>query len=492
MALGTIPNDIRVPLVYIDIDNSMAVSGTPAQAQKILVVAQQLSSATVDALKVSRITGSESAIDAQYGKGSMMALTLGALRKANSYTDVYAVGLADLASGNAATSEHVVNSAATAAGTWAMLIAGQSVQIGIAKADEPATIVTKAVAQINKQTRLPVTASVKADHTDTLVLTCKWKGQTGNDLDVRCNYYDGETYPQGMTVTMGSFTGGSGTPDMDTVIAAIPDEWYNHIVMPYNDTQSLDKLRDELVNRWGPLKMIEGIAYTSYRGTFAQTGTFGSARNDYLFTCMGSGLSPTPTWEWAAAYAGTSAYHLAIDPARPLQTLVLPGVLPPTKESRWDLTERNLLLHDGIATYSVTPGGQVAIEREISMYRENSYGDPDPSYLDITTPATLGYLRYSMRVMVTNRFPRHKLADDDVLPLLDPAQPVVTPKIMRQAILEKAQEWVSAGLIEDFELFSSTLNVYRDTNDRNRLNCVAHPDIVNQLRIFAGLIQFKL
>ncbi len=97
-----------------------------------------------------------------------------------------------------------------------------------------------------------------------------------------------------------------------------------------------------------------------------------------------------------------------------------------------------------------------------------------------------------MRVMVTNRFPRHKLADDDVLPLLDPAQPVVTPKIMRQAILEKAQEWVSAGLIEDFELFSSTLSVYRDTNDRNRLNCVAHPDIVNQLRIFAGLIQFKL
>ena len=24
------------------------------------------------------------------------------------------------------------------------------------------------------------------------------------------------------------------------------------------------------------------------------------------------------------------------------------------------------------------------------MYQLNSYGDPDPSYLDITTPATLG------------------------------------------------------------------------------------------------------
>ncbi|MGL5372170.1 MAG: phage tail sheath C-terminal domain-containing protein, partial [Plesiomonas shigelloides] len=28
--------------------------------------------------------------------------------------------------------------------------------------------------------------------------------------------------------------------------------------------------------------------------------------------------------------------------------------------------------------------------------------------------------------------------------------------------------------------------------DRNRLNCVCHPDVVNQLRVFAGLIQFKL
>ncbi|MGT0149981.1 hypothetical protein ACT691_12255 [Vibrio metschnikovii] len=38
----------------------------------------------------------------------------------------------------------------------------------------------------------------------------------------------------------------------------------------------------------GPLKMIEGIAYTAFRGTFAETGAFGQARNDFLFTCMGT------------------------------------------------------------------------------------------------------------------------------------------------------------------------------------------------------------
>ncbi|NMS58407.1 phage tail sheath subtilisin-like domain-containing protein, partial [Vibrio parahaemolyticus] len=121
--------------------------------------------------------------------------------------------------------------------------------------------------------------------------------------------------------------------------------------------------RDELVSRWGPLKMIEGIAYTAFRGTFAETGAFGQARNDFLFTCMGTNHAPQSPWEWAASYAGQASYSLGIDPARPLQTLVMKGILPPAKNTQWDMTERNLLLHDGIATYMVTPGNEVAIER---------------------------------------------------------------------------------------------------------------------------------
>ncbi len=38
---------------------------------------------------------------------------------------------------------------------------------------------------------------------------------------------------------------------MAALIAAMPDEWYNHIMMPFNDTASLNTLRDELLERWG-------------------------------------------------------------------------------------------------------------------------------------------------------------------------------------------------------------------------------------------------
>ncbi|WP_447077673.1 phage tail sheath subtilisin-like domain-containing protein [Shewanella algae] len=492
MALGNIPNDIKVPLVYIDIDNSQALSGTPALAQKVLVIGQQLATGSAAALTLNRITSSESQMDALYGYGSMLSRMLKMFRKSNAYTDVYAMGV-ELAGATAAKGEITVAAASAKAGVIALLIAGESVQVAVTEADSAATIATAIIAKVNANTHLPVTAALKAATTETVELTCKWTGSTGDDIDIRYNYYDGEVLPSGVTLTVVDMTGGAGTPDMDAVIAAIPNEWYNHIVMPFNDTQSLNKLRDELVTRWGPLKMIEGIAYTAFRGTFAETGAFGTARNDYLFTCIGTNQAPHSPYEFAAAYAGQASYSLGIDPARPLQTLVMTGLLPPAKEIQWDSTERNLLLGDGIATYMVTPGGEVAIEREVSMYRENAFGDPDPSYLDITTPATLGYLRYSLRTMVTNRFPRHKLANDDVLARLDPGQPVVTPKIMRQAILELANnDWVPKALMEDFEAFKDSLEVYRDESDNNRLNCVFHPDIVNQMRIFAALMQFEL
>src|SRR3546814_4847627 len=77
----------------------------------------------------------------------------------------------------------------------------------------------------------------------------------------------------------------------------------------------------------------------------------GDGRNSPHLTIMGAKGSPTPPWEWAAALASIAAYHLSIDPARPLQTLALPGVLAPLVNDRFTMSERNLLLFDGISTF---------------------------------------------------------------------------------------------------------------------------------------------
>ncbi|EPB6723283.1 phage tail protein, partial [Vibrio fluvialis] len=93
MALGSIPNDIKTPLFYMEFDNSQALSGTPAQTHKVLVIGQQLATGAATELTLNRIGASESQMDEFYGKGSMMALMLKRFRDANSYTDVYALGV---------------------------------------------------------------------------------------------------------------------------------------------------------------------------------------------------------------------------------------------------------------------------------------------------------------------------------------------------------------------------------------------------------------
>ena len=496
MSLGTIPNDLRVSLFHMGFDNSLAVSGTHAMVHKILVLGQQSASATATALTQHPITNDDQA-RALFGD-SMLTDTIISLRKSNNYTELVAMGIDDLSAGTAAKADaFTFVGSATKGGVLALMIGGKHLQVAIDEGDAASEMATKVVAAITEHNAksinpLRVTAAVDGTKKEMVVLTAKHKGITGNDIDIRINYYTGEKVPSGVKVTLGKMENGAGVPDLTSVIAAFGDEWFNHIVCPFNDTQSLNTLRDELIERWGPMKMTEAIAYTAFRGTHAETATWGNARNDFLITCMGTNSSPTPPWEIAASYAGVGAYYLAVDPARPLQTLVLKGVLAPSKEVAWDKVERNLHLHDGVATYFIDAGGQVCIEREISTYQKNSFGSPDPSYLDITTPATLGFYRYAMKAHLTQKYPRHKLAGDDVLGDLEPGQPVVTPKILRTDFLQKFIEFQGQGLVEDFEDFKSTLVVRRSTSDANRIEVICSPNLINGLRVLASLVQFKL
>lgn len=491
MSLGSIPDDIRVPLIYIEIDNSQALSSAPAQSRKAIVIGHQLTGGTAAALTQNRIT-SDGTAENLYGKGSQLAEMLKMFRKANSYTETYGMGINDLEAGTAAKATLKITGAATAAGTLALMINGIPVKVGVSVGDDPVAVTSAIIAATSSKPNTQVTAALKATTTDTVELMAVWKGEGTNAMDVRLNYYPGEKLPAGIAVAVTDFAGGSGTPDITAVVAALGDDWYTDIVFAFNDTESLNTIRDELVSRWGPLKMIEAQLWSGYRGTHAETGTYGDARNDWLISNMSTNIAPQPHWLWAASYGGIASYYLAIDPARPLQTLVMPGILAPEKEVRWDMPERNLLLHDGMATHFVDAGGNVCIEREITMYRVNQFGDPDTSYLDVQSPATLGRIRYIIKNRFSNRYPRHKLAGDDVLELLDPGQPVITPKIARGELLDIAlTELVPAGLVEDFDDYKDTLDVEIDSNDANRLNFLAHPNLVNQLRTLAGLIQFK-
>jgi phage tail sheath gpL-like len=91
---------------------------------------------------------------------------------------------------------------------------------------------------------------------------------------------------------------------------------------------------------------------------------------------------------------------------------------------------------------------------------------------------------------VTSQFPRCKLADDGTR--FGPGQAIVTPGIVRAALIAQYRMDEFNGLVENVTQFKNNLLVERNVNDPNRLDVLYPPDLINQLRIFAVLAQFRL
>lgn len=84
----------------------------------------------------------------------------------------------------------------------------------------------------------------------------------------------------------------------------------------------------------------------------------------------------------------------------------------------------------------------------------------------------------------------NKLADDGTA--YGPGNAVVTPSVIRAELIALMRELEEKGLVENVETFKEQLIVERNADDRNRVDVLAPPDLVNQFRIFACLTRFVL
>lgn len=487
IAFNQIPIDIRTVGSHIEFDSSKAVSGLPAAANKILVLGQRLAAGTVAQLVPTRIMDADQATQA-FGRGSMLDRMVRAAKANDPDTEMWAVGLDDLAGGTAAQGSITITSAATGSGLLFLRIAGQSMAVPVTAGETVTTIAARISQTINGSPDLPVTASSALS---AVTLTAKHKGTAGNDIDLAINYYQGEVLPAGVAVAFAAMTGGIGNPDLASVWAAIGDAThYRTILIGVVDTATLTALEAELTLRWGAMRQVEALAYAGARGTQGTLAALGAARNSPFVSIIGAKASPTPPWEWAAAYGAKASQSLSNDPARPLQTLQLAGVLAPSAGNRFTRGERELLLRDGISTFVVDDGGTVCIERAITTYQTNGFGIEDVAWLDINTPATLAYIRLAVRTRIALKFPRHKLADDGTA--FGIGQFVATPNIIKAELVVLFREMEEAGLVEDFDQFKADLVVERDSADRNRVNALIPPNLINQLRVFAGRVEYRL
>nr|DAQ38426.1 MAG TPA: tail component [Caudoviricetes sp.] len=473
----------RVPGVYVEIDNSGALKNLPGKASVGLIIGQK-TTGSATALSPRLVTASDNPA-LLFGAGSECARMVKAWRETNTFNTLYVLPVT-ASSGTAAVYTLTATVAQSpSAGTVCLYIGGQRITVDVTPATTAATLHTAIAAKISASPDLPVTAQ---SGDDGVVITAKAKGEVGNNIDISLNYYTGEDLPQGVTVSIEKTTSGSGNPDLSDAIAAMGDTVFTDIVCPYTDAANTALLKTEMARRFNAMERIEGTVFSGLSGTLSEIITKAEAANSPHIVYIECCKTPDPPEERAARLAGIVAYQSQIDPARQYRTLALAG----SKPSKTPLTreERDLLLRSGVATTKADAGGNVLIERVVTSYRTNASGNEDVSYLDLTTLKTLIYLRYSYVLRFEQKFPRHKLADDGY-PVCD-GQAVMTPMVGKGEAVALARDWYDAGLIENFAAFKESIVSERDATDTERLNQLLQPDVINNLRVVAGKIQFIL
>lgn len=488
VSFNQVPAGIRVPFLYAEFDNSNAVQGAGLQPYKVLMIGQKLAAGTKAALEKHLVTSFEQAKE-YFGAGSQIANMAKAYFQANRINELHMIALDDDGASVASSGSLLLGGAVNKAGTLKLYIAGKRAQVGVAVGDTLATIVTNLAAVINADEDFLVTAAPNGVTAEQLDLTAKNKGEDGNNIDLRMNYFFGDETPEGITTTITAMNSGVTNPDVQDAIDVAGDDQYLLWVTPYSDAANLLALETELADRFGPIKQNDGYHITGARGSLATLTTLGNSRNSQ-FTTIKRCSGPSMPHEHSASMVGIIAAAAQIDPARPFQTLTLPGILAESESEKLTLEERNILLNNGIATDKVDSGGSVRIERVITTYKESPAGADDISYLDLNTLLTLSYVRYDFRNFWLLKYPRHKLANDGTQ--FGAGQAVMTPKVAKAEAIGRFRLWEELGLVENIDQFKEDLIVERNLQDPNRLDFLLPPDLINQLRVVGVKIGFLL
>src|SRR3546814_14655340 len=123
ISFNQIPVNIRVPGVYVEIDNSHAFRGLFAVPTKILVIGQKLATGSMPALTPERVTVADQAVE-RAGAGPMLAQMVTALLKAHAFVETWLVALADNEAGVAATGDILCGGRVPGAGPPNLMIGG--------------------------------------------------------------------------------------------------------------------------------------------------------------------------------------------------------------------------------------------------------------------------------------------------------------------------------------------------------------------------------
>lgn len=487
-----IPQAFRLPGLFAEVDASKA--SRTDDPGRLLLIGQKLAAGTAVAAVPVPVTGVADA-KAQFGIGSQLADMVDAVRQVDPFGLIWALPVADAGGAVKATGTIVVSAAPTAAGVIPLYVAGVPVPVPVAGIETTTTTGAAIAAAINANSDLPVTA---ANVTGTVTLTARNGGTLGNDIDLRYAWLGaagGEELPASYVGAITAMAGGATDPNITAALAALGDQTFDYIVMPFTDATNLGAVKAAMAQtgngRWSYNRMVWGHAFAAKRGTVSALVSFGVTQNDPHTTVLGYHLSPTPVWRWVAGQVAAAAIVLRNDPARPVQGITVPGLLaPPPGAGRFTQGERNTLLYSGISTFTVAADGSVMIERLIATWQTNAFGQPDEAWLSIEKTYTLMTVLRRLQGAWTANFPRFKLANDGSR--FAPNAAIVTPSIAKAFVVAEMRAMEFDGLLSNVTAMIDVLSVERNAQNPDRLDILFPPPLIGQLRMTAVLAQFRI
>lgn len=489
-----IPSTLRIPGFFYEVDPSKA--SQIDDPGKMVVIAQKLVAGSAVAGQVYPVPNPEQA-RALFGVGSQIVGIIDAIRRADPFGLLYAVGLADAGGALPASMTITVTVAATAAGQVPLWIAGVSVPVVLTGAETINQTAAAIAAAITAQSDLPVTAAaVNA----VVTVTARNAGTLGNDIDVRLGWLGasgGEALPPTFAATLNNptLTAGATDPVVTAAFAALGDTTYDFVVMPYTDAANLnaaDAAMGDQGGRWSYNRMVWGHVYTSKRGSVATQQALGAGRNGPHVTILPVWQSPTPSWDWLGAAIGAAAVVLRNDPARPVQEIEIPGVqVPPLGSTgRFTMAERNTLLWSGISSIVIGPDNVARIDRLISTYQINALGQYDDAWLAVEKNYTLMRVMRRLQQAWRAAFPRAKLAPNGTRAGADAG--VVTPNIGKAMVVGEMRRMEEVGLLSNVDGMIPYLHLEINDQNPDRMDMVFPPPLIGQLRMTAVLAQFRV
>lgn len=490
-----IASDWLEPGIFLEVKPNYRNMGILPYPTKPLIIGAKLAAGTLVPGTIVEITRPAEAI-ALFGLGSIGAEMVTAFRKANKTSSLHVIALADDAGGVAATKTITFAGAITAALVLRFLIGGKQIRFTAAAAATMTQLATALAAAINADTSLPVTATSAAA---VVTLTSRHKGEVGNEIDVRVDTR-AQPLPSGLTATIAAGVAGSGNPDIQPALDAIASSWFTNITMPWNDTTNLGKFDLWLRERYKAMSKLDAHGFVGKSATFVDLSTWGDLTNSPFLTCVGLKRPPTSPWVFAASVAGLAAFHLTNDPARQLRSLVVPGVVAPDAADQFIETEQDLLLRKGISTFDCLPDGSVTISRLITTYKMSNLAVADRAWIDIMVPATMSRIRYDWSGYVSLQYPRAKLTDDESSAVFgtrqdgdeDPGNAVVTPRRMHGSWGGRCRLYAERAWIEDVDRTVKESVFQRSQDDRNRLESRQQLQIIGNLMVLAGSLEFQV